>query len=399
MNDWRLVHGRLLWHTADLTVTIDALGGPSAAAPAVSPPRPGLGIRYGDAWAQDLGQGVYLLRFENSLGATVLRFRGAPVPPLAVEVLTRKLGDAADPVSHVALYRRLVADVLAALITLPFAVSGATGHTTEREGAPAGPLFTLHFFLRHGRALAAALQAIDYAPHRVLTREELLQPVARARSVATGALRAVLTRSHDWAEHSGDQPGWFRRDGRSYLPFRMYLERSEETFDTSENRFVKHFLRLLLRATGLARRALELASAGADPRALAQAHNILGILARSRQETAGSRQHLEQSLAIAQGLGDLGAQAAALNNLALVCSDSHDVAEAIRLAERALALCRQHGDLHRTAALYSNLADLYHAAGQSDRSMEYFTQSAVLLAQIGAEAATQRPEIWKLTEW
>ena len=274
MSDWRLVDGRLLWQTADLAVAIDALGGPPAGAPAhlprlaealpgvspfvlwewttyritVSPPRPGLDIRYGDAWAQDLGQGVYLLRFENSLGATVLRFRGAPVPPLAVEVLTRKLGDAADPVSHVALYRRLVADVLAALITLPFAVSGATGHTTEREAAPAGPLFTLHFFLRHGRALAAALQAIDYAPHRVLTREELLQPVARARSVATGALRAALTRSHDWAEHSGDQPGWFRRDGRSYLPFRMYLERSEETFDTPENRFVKHFLRLLLRS-------------------------------------------------------------------------------------------------------------------------------------------------------
>ena len=133
-----------------------------------------------------LGQGVYLLRFENSLGATVLRFRGAPVPPLAVEVLTRKLGDAADPVSHVALYRRLVADVLAALITLPFAVSGATGHTTEREAAPAGPLFTLHFFLRHGRALAAALQAIDYAPHRVLTREELLQPVARPGACRPG---------------------------------------------------------------------------------------------------------------------------------------------------------------------------------------------------------------------
>ena len=166
MNDWRLVHGRLLWHTADLTVTIDALGGPSAAAPAVSPPRPGLGIRYGDAWAQDLGQGVYLLRFENSLGATVLRFRGAPVPPLAVEVLTRKLGDAADPVSHVALYRRLVADVLAALITLPFAVSGATGHTTEREGAPAGPLFTLHFFLRHGQDLGggAASHRLRPAP-------------------------------------------------------------------------------------------------------------------------------------------------------------------------------------------------------------------------------------------
>ena len=32
MSDWRLVDGRLLWHTADLAVAIDALGGPPAAA-------------------------------------------------------------------------------------------------------------------------------------------------------------------------------------------------------------------------------------------------------------------------------------------------------------------------------------------------------------------------------
>ena len=195
-----------------------------------------------------LGQGVYLLRFENSLGATVLRFRGAPVPPLAVEVLTRKLGDAADPVSHVALYRRLVADVLAALITLPFAVSGATGHTTEREGAPAGPLFTLHFFLRHGQDLGGGAASHRLRPAPGADPRRAAAARGPARSVPAGALRAALTRSHDWAERSGDQPGWFRRDGRSYLPYRMYLERSEETFDTPENRFVKHFLRLLLRS-------------------------------------------------------------------------------------------------------------------------------------------------------
>jgi hypothetical protein len=58
--------------------------------------------------------------------------------------------------------------------------------------------------------------------------------------------------------------------------------------------------------------------------ALAQAHNILGILARTRDEAELARWRLEQSLALSQGFADPTAQIAALNNLALVYGASGD---------------------------------------------------------------------------
>ena len=70
-------------------------------------------------------------------------------------------------------------------------------------------------------------------------------------------------------------------------------------------------------ATALAHRALELAERAGDTAALAQAHNILGILASSDGALGEARTELRQSLELAGALGDPGARVAALNNLAL----------------------------------------------------------------------------------
>src|SRR5439155_26661782 len=64
------------------------------------------------------------------------------------------------------------------------------------------------------------------------------------------------------------------------------------------------------RALQLARKALLLAKDARDERAVAQAHNILGILSQDRK-------HLEEALALAERLADPAVTVAALNNLAL----------------------------------------------------------------------------------
>ena len=56
-------------------------------------------------------------------------------------------------------------------------------------------------------------------------------------------------------------------------------------------------------AAARAREALELADAAADRQAEAQAHNMLGMLARSRGDLAAAREELERSLALADELG------------------------------------------------------------------------------------------------
>ena len=153
------------------------------------------------------------------------------------------------------------------------------------------------------------------------------------------------------------------------------------------------------RAAGLAQEARALAEAAADRSAGAQAHNLLGVLARSGEDLELARAELERSLALAEELDDVPARAAALNNLALVSRDAGGLDRALELTERALALCAAHGDRHREAALENNLADLHHAAGRPDESMNHLKRAVAIFSEVGADDATRLPEIWKLVSW
>jgi DNA-binding SARP family transcriptional activator len=153
------------------------------------------------------------------------------------------------------------------------------------------------------------------------------------------------------------------------------------------------------RAMTLARRAWELAHASDDRRALARAHNLLGVVSGGKGEAAQARAHLEQSLALAESLGEPGPRAAALNNLALVCGASGETDRAVQLAEQALALCAAQGDRHREAALHNNLADLLHRAGRAAEAMEHLKLAVAIYAEIGVEGGALLPEIWSLAEW
>ncbi|MDQ3864903.1 MAG: AAA family ATPase [Actinomycetota bacterium] len=151
-------------------------------------------------------------------------------------------------------------------------------------------------------------------------------------------------------------------------------------------------------AAAFARRALELAEGTGDVRSLAQAHNMLGILAGRSGDQDAALRHLKESLDLAEALGDSDVKVAALNNLALAREQGGEPGEALRLAETALALCVASGDRHREAALHNNLADLLHAAGREQESMAHLKRAVELFAEIGERDELQ-PEIWKLVEW
>ena len=151
------------------------------------------------------------------------------------------------------------------------------------------------------------------------------------------------------------------------------------------------------RARALAAQALSLAEQSGDLRALAQAHNILGIL--MSDDLAEARSHLEQSLAVATQLNSPMLRVAALNNLAHHWQKSGNLEEAIACAQAALDLCITLGDRHREAALHNHLADLLHAADRSTEATAHVRQAVLIYAEIGVEAGVVQPEIWKLTEW
>ncbi|HEX6677510.1 MAG TPA: BTAD domain-containing putative transcriptional regulator [Actinomycetes bacterium] len=151
-------------------------------------------------------------------------------------------------------------------------------------------------------------------------------------------------------------------------------------------------------AAELAVRALELAEAAGDPAALAQCHNLVGMLAAGAGDPERARRHLERSLAFAQVLPDPAARVAALNNLALSHQAAGRLDQAIELATDALDLCSAQGDRHRQAALHNNLADLFHAAGQPDEAMRHLKLAVAIFAEVG-ERDRLEPAIWQLVEW
>lgn len=152
-------------------------------------------------------------------------------------------------------------------------------------------------------------------------------------------------------------------------------------------------------AERLIQQALELAQAADDSGALAQCHNILGILERAAGEARAALEHLEHSLEYADRLPDPSARAAALNNLALALAQDGQLERALQTGREALEICESLGDRHRAAALHSNLADLLHQAGEQQQAQQHLTASAELFAAVGVETGEFEPEIWKLVEW
>jgi DNA-binding SARP family transcriptional activator/predicted ATPase len=177
-------------------------------------------------------------------------------------------------------------------------------------------------------------------------------------------------------------------EGSAALEARILADRS----------LTAHRRRCDTEANELAEGALELAGAASDRRALAQAHNILGILASGRGEHAKAREQLQRSLALSTEEGDPSARAAALNNLALALRAEGELEQALDLTEEALALCAVVGDRHREAALTNNSADLLNAAGRREEAMTRLKAAVAIFAEVGEEA-TREPEIWKLVEW
>ena len=149
----------------------------------------------------------------------------------------------------------------------------------------------------------------------------------------------------------------------------------------------------------LARRALAMVADGDENAAIAQAHNILGVLSRRVQDFQDAEEHFKRSLQLSNQRDDFAGRVASLNNLALLHLDKGDLDAAQSIAEDALRICVTVGDRHREAAIRNNLADIRHRAGHTDEAMSQLKQAVAIFAEVGLSPDTVEPEIWKLVEW
>ncbi|HET9739942.1 MAG TPA: tetratricopeptide repeat protein, partial [Solirubrobacteraceae bacterium] len=260
-----------------------------------------------------------------------------------------------------------------------------------RAAQHARALFANAEALEHLRA-ALALGHPDTAElHTAIGDLETLRGDYRA---ARGSYETAA--AHDWSpaiEHRLGQV--HHRRGEWPLAERHFRAALDATTDPAARARIVADLSLTAhdggdgeRAAALGADALELAEEAGDPRALGQAHNLLGML-------EGSLDHLARSLDLAEQVGDPQGRMAALNNLALVHREQGELDRALELTDHALALCTELGDRHREAALRNNRADLLHAAGRHDEAMDELKRAVTIFAEIGAE----RPEVWKLARW
>ncbi len=151
-------------------------------------------------------------------------------------------------------------------------------------------------------------------------------------------------------------------------------------------------------AADLGAAALAAARQAADPVAIAQALDVLGMLAARAGDAEAAEAHLRESLARARELPAPGAAVAALNNLARLLADTGRPGEALELATDALGLGSELGDQHRVAALHTNLADLLHQTGQREAALGHLKEAARRFAAVDP-GAPPKPEIWTLVEW
>jgi DNA-binding SARP family transcriptional activator/tetratricopeptide (TPR) repeat protein len=179
------------------------------------------------------------------------------------------------------------------------------------------------------------------------------------------------------------------------LPSGALADRARATADRA---LVAHRRGDERRSGRLAREALQLAVAADDPACRAQAHNLLGILARSAGHLTAARRHLDESLALASAANLEEARIAALNNLALVQLAAGRAQDAAATSREALEAALTIGDRHREAAIRNNLADALHAAGRRDEALDELRQAVAIFAEVGRPGGME-PEIWKLVDW
>jgi len=268
---------QLVYHVPDLPRLLDDPGAPVyvlrewtdyvavvSPDPSVPPPE---ALYAGDVEAPFVGVGGYRIHYANRVGRSFIRLvtggREAGAP-LAVEVVTPKLsldpGDAGRWFFYPRFLRALVDGIAAAAATWPFDYRSPTAFTTRvAEGRPAA-LFYFHYLRRYGRQLAAAFRAIANKPHRVLTHEHAVVPVARAHRLDAQAVTWLAAHPDAWQAVSaspavipatGAPPAAAPVEtaaaagGARYIPLRVLQALPEETHDNPENRFVRHFARLL----------------------------------------------------------------------------------------------------------------------------------------------------------
>ena len=193
-------------------------------------------------------RGEWRFVFRNYLGKSAIQVTcsdGRRIVTDPIEVVSPKtpLDQPSDPLFYPRLLRALLEDLVRVLTTFPFESVAPSEWPTEEFAQPPAPVFVLHVLVHHAGTVRHALQTVLRNPHRRLIVEDRWVRVHEADAVDADTIMAMVR----FPEHlQRSETRCVSRYLRGFVPQRVFEHRATETYDTPENRFIRHFMDTLL---------------------------------------------------------------------------------------------------------------------------------------------------------
>ncbi len=214
--------------------------------------------------ARRLKNGLFVVSFGNFVGFSelVLRFEGGKTTKVLVEVLSLKVsrmypellssfeGYGIERISHLqnAFVEALTGEILRYSSSIPFQLESPTGFLTTESDEPINELFAYHFLRLNGERIIGAFETVLRRMKRKLVVEEEWMRMDEVDEITPESPLSIVQHP-EYLAPAGE--GVLIADYlNGYVPTRVLGYRKYESFDTPENRFVKHFLNLLVEWSG-----------------------------------------------------------------------------------------------------------------------------------------------------
>ena len=209
--------------------------------------------------ARRLKNGLFVVSFGNFVGLSelVLLFEGGKTTKVPVEVLSLKVsrmypellssfeGYGIERLSHLqnAFVEALTDEILRYSSSIPFQLESPTGFSTTESDESINELFAYHSLRSNGERIIEAFETILRRMKRKLVVEGEWMRIDEMDEITPETLLSIVQHPEHLAP--AGEGVLIANYLNGYAPTKVLGYRKYESFDTPENRFVKHFLNLL----------------------------------------------------------------------------------------------------------------------------------------------------------
>lgn len=199
-------------------------------------------------------QNEWRYTFRNYLGKSQIRLQlkdGREITLDGIEVISPKTLDEKRPIFYPKLLKTLFEELCWYAQSMPFDWSAPTEFPTEEKDQPPSLIFVLHTLSEKADEIRYALQNILCNPYWKLFTENRWGRLGEPRNLDADTVLMIPKHPEYLRPYYGGELSKLADllrspAGKRFIPERVFEGRVDETLDTPENRFIKHFVNSLL---------------------------------------------------------------------------------------------------------------------------------------------------------